>query len=304
MIRTISWPDKSLTAEICCAAGVLQDLDIAAVDGLLAMPRIGLGVGGLLLGRRWNKRIEVLRALSIPCSHALGTAFVLTSEELPAAGWQGGTNGSSPDSQPTGSELAGYELVGCYWSKPNGSFVPTDYDHVLFRTLCPEPWQVALIIRPSLGSVTTAAIGLRGDGDKLVLGVPVELVPKAQEAAEEEESDPAFASASSPGAEPEPSELMRSVEAFAAKIEAAPAVVAQLAAEPALPVAMPRSGTLFGLPEREDNTQRKNRWPTLLLALVILLAILATSAFFTQDYWLPRWRSAFGTYLPESGISK
>ena len=52
MNPTVRWPDQTLSAAVYCVPGVLTGLEILAADGLLAMPRIGLGIGGLLLGRR------------------------------------------------------------------------------------------------------------------------------------------------------------------------------------------------------------------------------------------------------------
>ena len=274
---------------------------MAAVDGLLAMPRIGLGVGGLLLGKRGDRRIEVLRALAIPCSHALGPAFVLTADEVPTAEWQRSEDGSAP-----GSELASYELVGSYWSKPNGRFELTDYDQVLFGALCPQPWQVALVIRPSLGAVTMAAFGFRGDDNKLVLGVPSELVRKQQEEAKETGTEaPSVVPSVVEPEQPAP-EVPRHY----------PAPAQDVVTGSVIPVAMPETGTLFGVPESTRRIKKKvprkqspapigkRRWSKVPLALAVLLAILATSAFFTRDAWLPRWRAAVRTYLPDNGISK
>src|SRR4051812_8719109 len=101
MSSTILWSDPSLPVAIHCAPGVLTGLEMAAADGLLAMPRIGLGVGGFLLGRRGNGCLYVLQSREIACSHARGPGFALTADEELAA--------KTPDPQP---HEAGLEIVG------------------------------------------------------------------------------------------------------------------------------------------------------------------------------------------------
>src|SRR5580698_491923 len=114
MNPSVSWSDTTLPIRIYCAPGVLTGLEMVAADGLLAIPRTGLGVGGLLLGRRTSEGIEILKTLEIPCSHAFGPAFVLTADEIGAA------------------ESCSDQVVGWYCSKPHASFVLGEHDRMLF----------------------------------------------------------------------------------------------------------------------------------------------------------------------------
>lgn len=148
----VYWPDETLPLAIYCAPGVLAGLEILATDGLLAMPRTGLGIGGLLLGRQSGKRLEILKTVAISCSHAMGPSFVLTPEEIAEAK-------ASEDGVGEGCAL-----VGWYCSKPNGRMALSENDKALFDALCGERGQVALLIRPSLGQVTLATFAMRADG--------------------------------------------------------------------------------------------------------------------------------------------
>ncbi len=175
----VYWPDESLPLAIYCAPGVLTDLEIQATDGLLAMPRTGLGIGGLLLGRQSGERLEILRTVAISCSHAMGPSFVLTPEEIAEA---------KASEDGVDEECA---LVGWYCSKPNGRMVLSENDVALFDALCGERGQVALLIRPSLGRVTLATFALRGEGqngDRFQLGTQGELVTP-EKISEPEEPD-------------------------------------------------------------------------------------------------------------------
>ena len=108
----MQWPDRTLAHSISCAPGVLTSLEILAIDGLLSMPRIGLGVGGLLLGRREQGKIEVLRSVEIPCSHALGPSFILTAAEM-----------KTPLPLPESEEGGPAQIVGWYCSKTQQTWV-------------------------------------------------------------------------------------------------------------------------------------------------------------------------------------
>jgi proteasome lid subunit RPN8/RPN11 len=268
MNPSVYWPDESFPLAIYCAPGILTGLDTQATDGLLAMPRTGLGVGGLLLGKRSGKRLEILKTIAISCSHAMGPSFVLTPEEIAEA---------KASDDGTDEECA---LVGWYCSKPNGRMVLSENDKSLFDALCGERKQVALLIHPRLGYATLATFALRGDGkngDGFRLGTQGELV------APEKPSDP------------EPEAEFPAVDSAPAVVSAAPR---EVASEPVVPLVeeepsaipfMPQGGTLFGAKVES----RRRTWLRRLLWVFILLAILsAVAGYLTR------------TYLPASGISK
>lgn len=265
MNPTICWPDKTFPVEIHCAPGVLTGLEMIAVDGLLAMPRTGLGVGGLLLGRRARERIEILRSVEISCSHALGPAFVLTPEEISAS-----SKLPEPDQAGDGAD---HDVVGWYCSKTQGPMALTAHDRAFHEAFCPERWQVALLIRPSMGNTTTAAFAFRGAseaGNTFLVGASLEL--SWQELAAYQTSQPALA------ATPERVEESTEKTRAALPVAVAPAVI---------PVPMARSGTLFGSADKEPEGKVR-RWPLRLLIAVLLVATVSAAAFFTRSYWIPQ----------------
>jgi hypothetical protein len=302
---TISWPDQSLFAEIHCAPGVLADLEMVAVDGLLAMPRIGLGVGGLLLGTRDNGRIQVLKSLEIPCSHAEGPAFVLTAPEIDAA--------IAVRHDGTESDT---EVVGWYCSKTSGPITMTDHDRDLFEILCPESWQLALLLRPIRGNPTLAAFGVRESaqsGSRIRFGIPQELLPPEPLAESPDQADLVPETANEPAIEPEAPVVRQAIPVDSLELPlnepveprpaqpALPRPVAEPeirtaerklgaahAKDPATPlvqVKMPRSGTIFGAPEPGAELTTAQWW---LIFIVALLLIIGVMAFLTRDLWIPR----------------
>jgi hypothetical protein len=287
MNPTIRWPDKSLPVAIYCSPGVLRELETLAADGLLAMPRTGLGIGGLLLGSRVKRRIDVLRTVEIPCSHALGPGFVLTAEEIAAAA-------ELPAKEAESAEAVGdaLERVGWYWSKPNGQLTMTANDRSVFDALCPERWQVALLIRPKLSQITMASFGTRKSGEGgttvLFLGTPHELV---WDEPEESQADATTAAvlpmvAALPKADALPKEVLPPVPAVAAP--PAEPTAPPVPVIPVVPVRLPKRSRLSGPPEPLPETKWKSRWPLVVLAAAaILLMLLPTAAFLTRRYWIP-----------------
>ncbi len=277
MNHPVYWPDESLPLAIYCAPGVLTDLEIQATDGLLAMPRTGLGVGGLLLGKQSGERLEILKSVAISCSHAMGPSFVLTPEELAEA----------KASEEGVDEECG--LVGWYCSKPNGRMVLSENDQALFDALCGERGQVALLIQPRLGHVTLGVFALRGDGlngDRFRLGTAGELVAPEKIADPEPEIEAEHAAP-----------VMETAGSVSPPMVSPPAPPHVPDVEPVAdekPWIMPvvSGGTLFGAGVADPFAERKRRWQRRLLLMVILILILAAVAYVARNY------------LPESGISK
>ena len=107
-----------------------------AVDGLLALPRVGMGVGGFLAGIRRGNRIQIVEPIEIPCAHARGPAFLLTTEELENA-------------RTLAARAEPLEVLGLYVSKTRGGLEPGPADLETLEALCPGAGQVILMIRPS-----------------------------------------------------------------------------------------------------------------------------------------------------------
>jgi hypothetical protein len=173
----------------------LERIRSLAVDGLLALPRIGMGVGGLLLGVQEAGKITILDSVAIPCSHAEGPSFNLTSDECDQA----------LDLVRTAGPLT---VVGWYCSKTRGLVAMHERDLVLFGTLCPEVWQVTLLIRPSTVETSRSALCFRDAAGVVVRGRELPL----------ESFQPALAEA---GTEPENAGSEDPCAAMMAKIKAA-----------------------------------------------------------------------------------
>ena len=156
MAKVTPWTDPRLPEAVEYDSDELERIRRRTIDGLLSLPRIGMGVGGLLLGTRESGVIRILGSRKIACAHAFGPGFRLTAEEIAAA-----------DSGALRTN--GLQVVGWYGSKPRGKAELSEDDEKLFDRLCPLPWQIALIVLPSTVEATRAAVFTRnGEGGALL----------------------------------------------------------------------------------------------------------------------------------------
>ena len=107
----VQWPQATFPApveySIEYSSDALERLRLAALDGLMALPRVGMGIGGLLLGSQVGGRSRILDFLPINCSHADGPSFRLSVEEVEAA-------------REAARALPASSVLGCYCSKTRG----------------------------------------------------------------------------------------------------------------------------------------------------------------------------------------
>jgi hypothetical protein len=174
----ISWDRPGSPVNADCSPEALEKVRLHSIEGLLALPRVGMGVGGLLLGTREGIRISILGSEEIACSHAVGPSFSLTDAEVARA-----------------VELARAErqlqVVGWYVAKPRAASGLSEHDVDLFARLCPDPWQVTLLIRPSMVRSTQVAMYFRDAEGHLASGGDRDLEPWTPEHAVEAEPEPA-----------------------------------------------------------------------------------------------------------------
>jgi hypothetical protein len=164
MSNIFSWSDPVLPIPVDCSRQALEAIRVAALEGLLAIPRAGVGTGGLLLGTKEDGRIRILDSVRIPCSHALGPAFVLTDEEIVQA-------------RRLIEKTEPWLVVGWYCSKTRAALSLSAADQKLYSSLCPAPWQIALLVKPNAVARSRAAICFRDPDGRFVQGSERELEP-------------------------------------------------------------------------------------------------------------------------------
>ncbi len=241
----------------------LDDIRLTVVEAFFSLQHGGVEAGGILFGNWDGKRLAITGYAALDCEHAFGPSFTLSPRdegrlaELLAA--------------PVGK---GLRPAGWYHSHTRSEIFLSDADQQIHRRFFPEPWQVALVLKPHTFHPTRAGFFFRGvDGgihaetsyNEFVLS-PLALKPGAPGVPATDHPKPAPAPVSGPipfrnGAPPEPPPPP--------------------AAEPAAPA------ETLPLPKFLDLPQpRSRRFLKVTLALLAGFA-LGAAAYLTRDNWLP-----------------
>lgn len=152
--RVQRWSAPGCPFAIDYSPELLNKLRLRAVEGLHALPHGGLEVGGILFGRvfpnaRSPLRVEIAAERPIECSHAHGPSFVLSEEEQAEIS-------NVLERSRLDSEIAMLSVVGFWISHTRSPLALTPDDVELYKKLFPNPWQVALILKPQNGGPTRA----------------------------------------------------------------------------------------------------------------------------------------------------
>jgi hypothetical protein len=147
----LQWRYAPLETEVVCPGSVLETIRLEAVDGFCRLSHGGLETGGILLGKRTDRSIEILAALPIQCEHKLGPSFLLSAADE-----------TSLQAALVIDKLGSLQPVGLYISHPRRGFSVTEADVKILDRHFPEPWQLVLILTPEKGAPTRAGFFLRG----------------------------------------------------------------------------------------------------------------------------------------------
>lgn len=152
------WRPPQSPFQIFYSRLVLEQIRLAVVDAYFLVPRGGLEIGGVLLGRNRDREIEVLDHEPLDCEHAFGPSFSL-----------------SPRDQERLKDLlakvhhrpGGLEPVGWYHSHTRGEIYLTQSDLDIHGRYFPQMWQVALVLRPSTSQPVRAGFFFRELGGSI-----------------------------------------------------------------------------------------------------------------------------------------
>lgn len=133
-----AWRAPECPFAIEWSAPVMDEIRIAAMEGLFSIPHGGAEIGGLLLGTRNAGVVRILAARPLACEHAMGPSFTLSSNDcagLAAALLEGA---QAPDREP----------VGWYHSHTRSEIHLSGPDLEIHDRYFPGPLDVALVVRP------------------------------------------------------------------------------------------------------------------------------------------------------------
>jgi hypothetical protein len=137
-----------------CTPEAIQAIHAAVMTGYFQFVRGGLEVGGVLFGRVEGETVHVMASRPIAAAYEHGHGFSVG----PGEGHILRTVLNAPAKEPA---LRGLVPVGWYRSKTQGGLELPEKDAALHAEWFPEPWQVALVLRPEWKKPTRAAFYVR-----------------------------------------------------------------------------------------------------------------------------------------------
>jgi len=259
----------------------LDDIRLAVVDAFFSLPRGGAEIGGILLGQRLRRRLVIEDYLALDCEHAHGPSFALSQRDRDALVELLASAERDPD---------GLRPVGWYHSHTRSEIFLSEADLSLHERYFPEPWQVALVLKPHTFNPTRAGFFFREKNGSIhgtatyqefaLAPLPVRPVPVGVAPARESAPSPRLPRG------PDPRGPVITVVAEAAPQGPAPP------AEPA-PEASARQSADLPLPSflAPPAAPKSHRFLVTVLAIAICLAA-AVAGYQTRDLWLPRLTAA------------
>ena len=256
--EAVVWEVPECAVAVVYAAELMDGIRLAALEAFYAFPRGGAEIGGVLFGTREGARVCLSAWRPMPCEHALGPSFTLSANDRAKLT-------VLLRSAQVDSELAGLAPVGWFHSHTRSGVFLSEHDLELHRQYFAEPWQVALVLRPSLAG-TRAGFFARDAGGILRDGASFrefDLAPL---------SGRALALPDPPPLAPEPARVPAPAVPIPSSAPAAP----PSAPAPEQEVALPAFLTVKPRP--------RSRWWA--GGLVVLpLVVVGAVAFATRDYW-------------------
>ena len=165
-----TWTVEQCAFTIEYSQRVMDDIRRAVVDAFFSLPRGGAEIGGILLGRPEGRRVTITDYVPLDCEHATGPSFVLSpNDHTRLADLLAAARGNPLGTQP----------VGWYHSHTRSDIYLSAADIEIHRRYFPEPWQVALVLKPHTFQPTRAGFFFReADGSIRAAASYREFVPE------------------------------------------------------------------------------------------------------------------------------
>ena len=151
------WPPQS-PFQIFYSRLVLEQIRLAVVDAYFLVPRGGLEIGGVLLGKYRERHVEVLDHQPLDCEHAFGPSFSLSARDQERL---------KDLLAKVRHKAGGLEPVGWYHSHTRSEICLTQSDLDIHDRYFPEMWQIALVVRPSTSQLARAGFFFREPGGSI-----------------------------------------------------------------------------------------------------------------------------------------
>ena len=131
----------------------LDDIRLAVLDAFFSVPRGGAEIGGILLGRFEDGRVMIYAQELLECEHLTGPSFTLSPKDQSALAASLAAACRAPH---------GMRPVGWWHSHTRSEIFLSEGDLTIHNQYFPEPWQVALVLKPHSFQPVRAGFFFRG----------------------------------------------------------------------------------------------------------------------------------------------
>jgi len=280
-----AWNVPQCPFSIEYAPRALDDIRLAVMDAFFSLPRGGAEIGGILLGEFTGGRLTISDYVALDCEHAFGPSFTLSPHDE-----------ARLQELLTAARAGALAPVGWYHSHTRSEIFLSEPDLKIHSQFFPEPWQVALVLKPHTFQPMRAGFFFREAGGNIQADatyreftldpLPVRAVPSGDLPVPEQ---PVALN----GHDPErPTVTIETSAISATSVPDTPAIAASAAAvapamdpEPEPPATEPEVAVpAFAAAQAEPRSAGLRRF-VVVFAVTVGAAVIG---FGTRQFWLPR----------------
>ncbi len=179
MSERATWTSPDGSFRVSYPLPLFHEIEFDVTEGYRRIPRGGIEVGGVLLGRIRGSDIEIEAKRPIECEHLLGPSFKLSDKDVSVLRTQ-------IQSMPQDPELLGLQPVGWFIAHTRSELVLTDLELKQFNELFPGPGRFTMLVKPERFKPTRFALFVRdengetsvdGTADAFILPLPGRAAP-------------------------------------------------------------------------------------------------------------------------------
>jgi proteasome lid subunit RPN8/RPN11 len=136
----MTWGVPECPFTIEWSADAMERIRAAAMEALFSLPHGGAEIGGVLWGTHNAGSVRIMAARPLECEYALGPTFTLSEKD------HAGLAALLDDCGDLRTQ--GWEPVGWYHSHTRSEISLSARDVEIHNRYFPDPWHVALVVRP------------------------------------------------------------------------------------------------------------------------------------------------------------
>ncbi len=154
------WRVDGHPIEIDYTDPAVESMRQAAMAGLQKVPKRGLEIGGVLLGRIDGNTVRVEQWREIECSHAEGPGFELSETDEQRLREMLDQATADPD-------ISRFQVVGWFRTRTRGGVFLSEGDIDLYNRFFPGEKQIVFVVRPHMYEPAQAGFFFREPGGKV-----------------------------------------------------------------------------------------------------------------------------------------